>query len=224
MGQVNDTIENTLPEIAEISAKNADAEIRIAVLEFSSGVEWMYPEPIPSENFTWQNLEAGGLTSMGEAFKELNTKLSQTTGFMKQAAGSFAPAIILLSDGESTDNYKHALDKLKANNWFKAGIKVAIAIGDSDTNTDALADFTGNKEAVLTVHTREQLAKIIRFVSVTASQVASSHSSVGKEAPATKQEEFVDKMNDADNTSDTFDGVDIGDETTNAGTDDWGTF
>ena len=31
-------------------------------------------------------------------------------------------------------------------------------------------------------------------------------------------------MNDADNTSDTFDGVDIGDETTNAGTDDWGTF
>ncbi len=82
MGQVNDTIENILPEIGEISSTNADAEIKIAVLEFSSGIEWMYPEPISAEDFTWQNLEAGGLTSMGEAFKELNTKLSQTTGFM----------------------------------------------------------------------------------------------------------------------------------------------
>lgn len=223
MGQVNDAIENTLPEIADISEKNADAEIKIAVLEFSSGIQWMYPEPISSEDFTWQNLEAGGLTSMGEALKELNTKLSQTTGFMKQAAGSFAPAIIMLSDGEPTDDYKHALEKLKANNWFKAGIKVAIAVGD-DANKDILADFTGNKEAVLTVHTREQLSKIIRFVSVTASQVASSHASVGKDAPATKQEEFVDQVQDTDKTSDTFDGVDIGDETTNAGTDDWGTF
>ncbi|WP_288056906.1 vWA domain-containing protein [Xylanibacter rodentium] len=223
IGQVNDAIENIIPEINDISSSNADAEIKIAVLEFSSGIEWMYPEPISTEDFTWQNLEAAGLTSMGEAFKELNTKLSRTTGFMKEAAGSFAPAIIMLSDGEPTDDYKHALEKLKANNWFKAGIKVAIAIGD-DANKDILADFTGNKESVLTVHNREQLKKIIRFVSVTASQVASSHSSVGKEAPATKQEEFVDKMNDADNTSDTFDGVDIGDETTNAGTDDWGTF
>ena len=212
MGQVNDTIENILPEIGEISSTNADAEIKIAVLEFSSGIEWMYPEPISAEDFTWQNLEAGGLTSMGEAFKELNTKLSQTTGFMKEAAGSFAPAIIMLSDGEPTQEYKHALEKLKANNWFKAAIKVAISIGD-DGNKDILVDFTGTKEAVYTVHNREQLKKIIR-----------SHSSVGKEAPTTKQEEFVDKMNDADNTSDTFDGVDIGDETTNAGTDDWGTF
>ncbi len=130
MGQVNDTIENILPEIGEISSTNADAEIKIAVLEFSSGIEWMYPEPISAEDFTWQNLEAGGLTSMGEAFKELNTKLSQTTGFMKEAAGSFAPAIIMLSDGEPTQEYKHALEKLKANNWFKAAIKVAISIGD----------------------------------------------------------------------------------------------
>ena len=65
MGQVNDTIENILPEIGEISSTNADAEIKIAVLEFSSGIEWMYPEPISAEDFTWQNLEAGGLTSMG---------------------------------------------------------------------------------------------------------------------------------------------------------------
>lgn len=223
IGQLNDAVENTVPEVAEISANNADGEIKIAVMEFSSDIQWMYPEPISAEDFTWQNLEAAGLTSLGEAFRELNKQLSQTTGFMKQASGSYAPVLILMSDGEPTDDYRHALEKLKTNNWYRAAVKIALAIGD-DANKDVLAEFTGTKEAVLTVHTREQLAKIIRFVSVTASQVASSHSSVGKETPATKQEEFVEQLKEAQETSDTFDGVDIGDGTENQGTDDWGSF
>lgn len=223
IGQLNDAIENTLPEVGEISANNADGEIKIAVLDFSTDVNWLYPEPISAEQFTWQNLEAGGLTSMGEAFKELNKQLSQTTGFMKEASGSFAPVIILVSDGEPTDDYKHALEKLKTNNWYKAAVKVALSIGD-DGNKDILAEFTGNKEAVFTVHNRNQLVKIIRFVSVTASQVASSHASVGKETPATKQDEFVEQLKEAQENSDDFDGVDIGDGTSNQGTDDWGTF
>lgn len=223
IGQVNDAVENVIPEVAEISANNADAEIKVAVLEFSTDVQWMYPDPITAEDFTWQNLETGGLTSMGEAFKELNKQLSQSHGFMKEASGSFAPVIFLFSDGEPTDDYKHALEKLKTNNWYKAAIKAALAIGD-DGNKEILKEFTGNKEAVFTVHNREQLAKLIRFVSVTASQVASSHSSVGKETPATKQEEFVEQLKEAQETSDTFEGVDIGDATENQGTDDWGTF
>ena len=64
----------------------------------------------------------------------------------------------LLSDGEPTDNYKHGLEKLKQNNWFKKAIKVAVAIGE-DANKAVLAEFTGNKEAVLTVHTPEALTK-----------------------------------------------------------------
>lgn len=224
IGQLNDAVENVIPEIAYISANNADAEIKIAVLEFSSDVQWMYPEPISAEDFTWQNLEAGGLTSMGEAFKELNKQLSQSHGFMKEASGSFAPVIFLFSDGEPTDDYKHALEKLKTNNWYKAAIKAALAIGD-DANKDVLTEFTGNKgEAVFTVHNREQLARLIRFVSVTSSQVASSHSSVGKETPATKQEEFIEQLKEAQETSDTFEGVDIGDGVENKGTDDWGSF
>ena len=123
-----------IPFISDLSAGNADAQIKIAVLEFSSGTEWMYPQPMDAENFQWRDLEAGGLTSLGEACKELDSKLSRTKGFMAEATGSFAPAIILMSDGEPTDNYKHYLDKLKENNWFKAAIKVAIAIGEESNN------------------------------------------------------------------------------------------
>ena len=180
----------------------------------------MRVSPMESESFQWRDLEAGGLTSLGEACKELNDKLSMTHGFMTEATGSFAPAIILMSDGEPTDNYKHSLDKLKENNWFKAAIKVAIAIGD-DANQSVLSEFTGNSEAVLTVHNKEQLKKIIRFVSVTASQVASSHASVGKDAPETKQEEMVEKIADTISNDNDLQGVDLGTDVT-PGADSWG--
>ncbi len=196
ISSLNVAIQETLPYVNDISASNADAQIKISALEFSSGTEWMYPQPMDVEGFVWRDLEAGGLTCLGEAFTELNDKLSVSHGFMQEAAGSFAPAIILFSDGEPTDDYKRGLEKLKNNQWFKSAIKVAIAIGD-DANQNILAEFTNSKEAVLTVRNKEQLKKIIKFVSVTASQVASSHSSVGKDAPETKQEENIEKIKEA---------------------------
>lgn len=220
ISSLNVAIQEVLPYIDDISKSNADAQIKIAALEFSSGTEWMYPQPMEVENFQWRDLEAGGLTSLGEACTELNSKLSASHGFMQEATGSYAPAIILLSDGEPNDDYKHGIEKLKNNNWFKAAIKVAIAIGD-DANQDILAEFTTNKEAVLTVHNKEQLKKIIRFVSVTASQVASSHSSVGKDAPETKQDENIEKLTEAVKNDDQLEGVEVGTDVSQ-GNDDWG--
>ena len=178
MGTLNSAIEEVIPEIRKISAENADAAIKIAVLEFSSGTRWITPE-------------------FGAACKQLNEKMSRKA-FMSDVAGSFAPAIFLLSDGEPTDEYIGELSKLKENNWFKKAIKVAVAIGD-DANRDVLAQFTGNKEAVLTAHTPEALTKMIRFVSVTASQIGSKSSGVGKggvDEAANKQNEMIDKINE----------------------------
>lgn len=225
IGSLNVAVQEVLPTISKISSNNADAQIKIAALEFSSSAEWMYDHPIEAEQFQWRDLEAQSLTNLGEACEELNRKLS-TKGFMNEASGSFAPAIILLSDGEPTGDYKRGLGKLKENNWFKAAIKVAIAIG-ADANKDVLAEFTGHKECVLTVHNKEQLEKIIHFVSVTASQVASKSASVGKDAPETKGDEIVEKFietkggsGDADNP---FEGVDIGTEAPTTPADDaWG--
>lgn len=220
ISSLNVAIQEVLPYIKDISTTNADAQIKVAALEFSSGTEWMYPQPMDVNDFIWRDLETGGLTCLGEACVELNNKLSASHGFMNEAAGSFAPAIVLFSDGEPTDDYKRGFEKLKNNNWFKAAIKVAIAIGD-DSDQNILAEFTSNKEAVLTVHNKEQLKKIIRFVSVTASQVASSHASVGKDAPATKQEENVEKINDALKNDTDLQGVESGTDVSK-GTDDWG--
>lgn len=178
IGTLNSAVEEVIPEIRKLSGENADAAIKIAVLEFSSGARWITSAPMDANDFRWNYLNADGLTDFGEMCKMLNEKLSRSA-FMSDVAGSFAPAIFLLSDGEPTDDYQKELGKLKENNWFKKAIKVAIAIGD-DANKDVLAEFTGNKEAVITVHTPEALTKMIRFVSVTASQIGSKSSGVGK--------------------------------------------
>ena len=197
IGAVNDAVVNVLPMLNDISASNPDAEIKVAALEFSSGCSWLYNEPKLANEFIWQDVTAGGLTSLGEACAELSSKLSRS-GFMKSASGSFAPAIILLSDGGPTDDYKSGLAKLQENNWFKAAIKIAIAIGD-DADIDVLKEFTGNLEAVFTVHNIDALKQIIRVVAVTSSQIGSKSSTAGE---TTKQEQVIKEVtNNVDNIS-----------------------
>lgn len=196
IGTVNSAIEEIVPEVKDISETNADAQIKVATLTFSTGARWIESEPVSAENFRWNYLDAGGVTDLGEACHQLNEKLSRNA-FMSDATGSFAPAIFLLSDGEPTDNYKKGLDKLKQNNWFKKAIKVAIAIGD-DANKNVLADFTGNSEAVITVHTPEELKKWIQFVSVRASEIGSKSANAGSGDATTeivsKQDQFVKEI------------------------------
>jgi uncharacterized protein YegL len=194
IGAVNEAIREVIPEIKDISAENADAMIKIAVLEFSSGAQWLYERPVDSDQFVWNSLEAGGLTDMGVAFKMLNEKLSRNQ-FMADAIGSYAPAIFMMSDGEPTDEYKKGLEELRKNKWFKVAIKVAVAIG-ADANTGILKEFTGNEECVLTVRSPQALRKMIRFASVTASQIGSKSSNVGTDAADSNQKavDFADQM------------------------------
>ena len=219
IGAVNDAVVNVLPMLNDISETNPDAEIKVAALEFSSGVNWLYDEPKLAKDFIWQDVTAGGLTSLGGACAELASKLSRNGGFMQSASGSFAPAIILLSDGGPTDNYEVGLAKLQSNNWFKSAIKIAIAIGD-DADKDVLKQFTGNSEAVITVHNIDALKQIIRVVAVTSSQIGSKSSTAGD---VTKQDQVIKDVQDA---AKNIDGADAADSTATVDSsqyiDDWG--
>ena len=193
IGCVNDAIVNVLPMIGEISNENPDAEINVAALEFSTDVQWKYSKPIDANDFKWQDVQAEGLTSLGAACEELNRKLSRNGGFMSSPSGCYAPAIILLSDGGPTDNYAAGLSALQNNAWFKNAIKVAIAIGD-DADKNILKEFTGNMEAVITVHNLEALKAMIRIIAVTSSQIGSKSTTA---TDASKQEQVIEQINKA---------------------------
>lgn len=176
IGSLNTAVREALNEVGEISKNNADAQIKVAALEFSSGASWMYDKLIEAESFQWQDLAASGLTSFGAACEELNQKLSKSHGWMTEPTGTRLPAVILLSDGAPTDEWNHPLEKLKGNPWFKNGCKVAIAIGN-DADKNVLTEFTGNAEAVLEAHNVDQLKTLIKTVSATVSKVNSQSAS-----------------------------------------------
>lgn len=200
INSVNSSINEVLPIIEDISKKNADAEIKVAFLQFASGISWVFNEPKNIEKISWVDLQAGGLTDMGAAFMELNDKLSQYK-FLKSDTGAYAPVLLLLSDGAPTDDFENGLSKLKENKWYNHAIKAAIAIGN-DCDKKFLEAFTGTNESIVEVHTVEQLKNLIRIVSVTASQIGSNSSVTDKSKQDLFNEELKSEILPADTDED----------------------
>ena len=169
MGELNTIMEELIPEIRRVG--EADTDVKVAVLTFNTEIAWMYPEPINIEDFEWTRLKAEGVTSMGAAFTELSAKMSRSS-FLNSPSLSFAPVIFLMTDGYPSDDYKTGLKTLKANSWYKFGLKAALGIGN-EANDDMLAEFTGTKDTVVHAYTGGQLAQMIKIVAVTASQIGS---------------------------------------------------
>lgn len=175
IGQVNQAMEEVVPLLRdEISKFNDDVNIKIAILQFSSGCSWVTPEygPISIEDARWNRMTAEGLTDFGVALKELNKKLSKNE-FLRSTTGHFAPTIILVSDGEPTDDWEKPLEELKKNDWFKVATKIAFNI---ESNKDTLVEFVGNPEAVIDVQNINALKTMIKFVTVRSSQINSGRS------------------------------------------------
>lgn len=194
IGAVNAAMDDCRSLLKDVAAANDDADIKIAVMEFSSGFEWVTPATgsVSVEDFQWRDLNAYGLTDFGAALKELDKKLSRNE-FLKSQTGAYAPVILLFSDGQPTDQWEEALNKIRANNWFKNAIKIAIDInGESDKNV--LAQFTGNVEAIIESNDNEMLKNMIKKVSVRASEFQ-SHSKSSADSDITPEQDSANIVN-----------------------------
>jgi len=164
MNSVNNAMREAIPILRGIGG--SDADVKIAVLTFSDGAEWMYNDLITvDEDFTWNDIIADGYTDFGSACNALYEKLSREE-FLKSQAGNKPPVIILLSDGEPTDEdaWPKALQRLKTNKWFGISYKIALAVDSADE--EVLAKFVGNPEGVYKIDNTQKLKKIIKEVAV----------------------------------------------------------
>jgi len=187
IGELNTVMEELIPEIRRVG--EADTEVKIAVLTFSTDFKWMYSEPIPIEEFEWVRLNASGVTSMGAAFKELSARMSRNS-FLNSPSLSFAPVIFLMTDGYPSDDYEEGLKALSVNSWYKFGLKAALGIG-TEANDDMLAEFTGSPDTVVHAYSGNQLAQMIKIVAVTASQIGSKSMTLSDQAEAELSDEDV---------------------------------
>lgn len=179
---LNHAMDETIEALRTLSKKNGDARLKIAALSFNTGAEWITkngPEYL-EEHFEYEYLEAGGMTNMGAALRELNGKLSQHE-FLGSMMGALMPVMIFMTDGYATDNYEDALEEIRKNRWFARGTKIGFALGE-DADVKMIASVVGNSEAVIRVTDNELFQRLMRFVSVTSS-VVRSRSTTAADAP-----------------------------------------
>lgn len=178
ISMLNRCMEETVDALSELAKSNADAKLKIAVLEFNTGCKWVTsngPESL-EEDFVWDSLSAGGLTDVGAALTELNSKLSRDA-FLNSMTGALMPVIIFMTDGQATDNYQKALDEIRNNRWFRRATKIGFAIGeDHEVDLSMLASVVGNSEAVIKTSDLELFRRLMKFVSVTSSMLVSQSS------------------------------------------------
>jgi len=171
--QLNMSIREAIPPTREECLKNPFSKMLVRAIKFSNGAQWHVGKPIPIENFDWKPLTAGGRTDLGKAFRELKKELTVE----KLGKRNLPPVLVLLSDGNPTDDWDIALQDFNDSDWGKTGrtVRAAIAVG-RDANKEVLAKFTGNIEMVFEVNGAQQLKDVILWASV----VLSSHVSSGK--------------------------------------------
>ena len=179
---VNEAMHECEEILREKASESPDAEIKIGALKFSSGAQWVTKSGLVSlEDFFWNDVQAGGVTDLGAAINELESKLSRSA-FLVSDTGFCLPVIIFMSDGGPVDDWQKALKNANVNNrWFQRARKIAIAIGD-DADKDVLKELVGNIEAVVQAIDLDTLKNLIVEVSASASMLAGQSRMAGDEA------------------------------------------
>ncbi len=185
IGVVNNAIQNVLPEMLSAAEDNPNAQLFVRTLKFSTGASWSTPDPIKIEDYVWEDLTANGVTDLGKAYELLAAQLS----IPPMPERALPPVIVLLSDGQPTDNYKGGLEKLFKLPWFKKSVRIAISVG-KDCDDDVLREFTGNSELVLQANSATMLVKMIKWASTAISAVSSGAS---KAADVTEKGDSAEK-------------------------------
>ena len=126
-------------------------------------------------------MTADGTTDLGKALCEVADQLAVD----KMPSRALPPVLVLISDGQPTDDYKAGLKRLLAQPWGKKAVRIAIAIG-GDADPDCLQEFIGNVEfKPLQANNPERLVQLIKWASTAVVKSASAPASQSAEAAAT---------------------------------------
>ena len=152
INSVNDTMDNVISELKFYSDR---LDMSISVLSFARKAKWMYKQPMKINDFTWNILTASGMTSLGDACKQLARNINKHVNDEEVT-------IVLISDGFPTDDFDEGIEKLESCLSKKTSNRYAIALEGADTLT--LDKFTGNNDNVFELGELERLMEVILSV------------------------------------------------------------
>lgn len=170
---LNLAIRESIKPMQDVADENPNAEVLVRAIRFSDGATWHISQPTDIHGFRWTDLDADGVTDMGKALSMVAEALKTEN----MPARGLPPVLVMISDGQPTDNFGEGLKSLMAQPWGTKAVRIAVAIGD-DADLDVLQKFIGNVEVKPLVASNVQdLVKKIKWASTVPLKAASSPAS-----------------------------------------------
>ena len=167
---LNRAIRESLPEMKRVANDNPNANVLVRAIKFSDSAQWHVPTETPVNSFNWTDLTAGGLTDMGKALLLLAEQLKMPP----MTDRALPPVLVLVSDGQPTDDFDTGLRALMNEPWGKKAVRIAIAVGQ-DADKDTLQKFINHPELrPLEANNAETLVRYIKWASTAVLKAASS--------------------------------------------------
>ena len=169
---LNQAIREAIPHMQKVAEENPNAEVMVRAIAFSTEVRWPIIKPTPVADFKWPDLKGDreGLTNMGAALSMVADQMKMPP--MSERA--LPPVLVLISDGQATDDEAKGLKALLDEPWGKKAVRIAIAIGQ-DADHGVLQKFIGHPEMKpLQANKSEALVKYIKWASTAALKSASA--------------------------------------------------
>src|ERR1700728_2828185 len=136
---LNFAIHEAIKPMQDTADENPHASVLVRAVTFSTGARWHLAQPTPVANFKWTDVKASGVTDMGKAL----TLVAEQLRIPPMTDRALPPVLMLVSDGQPTDDFNTGLKKLMAEPWAQRAVRLAIAVG-RDADKGVLSKFVGN--------------------------------------------------------------------------------
>lgn len=158
---LNDSIKDMVSTFSNESRLRA--EIQIGLITFGGQANMHLPLVAAHSVTGIPELQAEGVTPMGGAF-ELARQLLEDKDLIPSRA--YRPVVILLSDGQPTDDWEAPFKALKESERAQKATRIAMAIG-SDADEAMLREFANDLEApIFKAHNARDIHRFFRAVTM----------------------------------------------------------
>lgn len=167
-------LNNAMREMID-SLKNENslrAEIYFSVIVFGGANARPILKFTKANEVDWQDLTAEGKTPMGSALKMVKELLENKDIIPSR---SYAPTLVLLSDGMPNDSWEPPLKDLLSSPRAAKAFRIAMSIGAGNDGKNVLKMFLGDSELdVFEANQARDIKKFFKFVTMSVSQRAQS--------------------------------------------------
>jgi uncharacterized protein YegL len=163
-----ETLNRAIVEMIASFAQEEDvrAEIHVAVVTFGKGGAKIHLPLQPASQIQWTDMEAVGSTPMAAAF-ELVIKIIEDKNQI--ASRDYHPTIVLVSDGQPTDerghltdNWKQTLQQLLKSRRASKALRLSMAIG-ADADYEVLKEYVQGQQQDIPVFRADEASQIRHF-------------------------------------------------------------